>query len=74
MTHMLPIDGDYLDKNLILIITIEKLEINIDIMVHPIYFRQSFFNTITGVYGRKRNCFLNDKFNKESSNDLMLYK
>lgn len=28
---MLPIDGDYLDKNLILIITIEKLEINIDI-------------------------------------------
>lgn len=45
MTHMLPIDGDYLDKNLILIITIEKLEINIDIyqiMVHPIYFRQSF--------------------------------
>ena len=42
MTHMLPIDGDYLDKNLILIITIEKLEINIDIMVHPIHFRQSF--------------------------------
>lgn len=44
MTHMLPIDGDYLDKNLILIITIEKLEINIDIyqiMVHPVYFRQS---------------------------------
>lgn len=28
---MLPIDGDYLDENLILIITIEKLEINIDI-------------------------------------------
>ena len=45
MTHLLLIDGDYLDENLILIITIEKLEINIDIyqiMVHPIYFRQSF--------------------------------
>lgn len=42
MTHLLLIDGDYLDENLTLIITIEKLEINIDIMVHPIYFRQSF--------------------------------
>lgn len=44
MTHLLLIDGDYLDENLILIITIEKLEINIDIyqiMVHPVYFRQS---------------------------------
>ena len=42
MTHLLLIDGDYLDENLILIITIEKLGINIDSMVHPIYFRQSF--------------------------------
>lgn len=42
MRHLLLIDGDYLDENLILIITIEKLEINIEIMVHPIYFRQSF--------------------------------
>ena len=31
MRHLLLIDGDYLDENLILIITIEKLEINIDI-------------------------------------------
>lgn len=31
MRHLLLIDGEYLDENLILIITIEKLEINIDI-------------------------------------------
>ena len=57
MTHLLLIDGDYLDENLILIITIEKLEINIDIyqiMVHPIYFRQSFSTPSPAYMGGNR--------------------
>ena len=57
MRHLLLIDGDYLDENLILIITIEKLEINIDIMVHPIYFRQSFSTPSPAYMGGKGIAF-----------------